>query len=213
MRSKDKDKDKDQALANTTCGTLGTPAIPYAQPVSYFHSKHFEGIEYTLGHLDPFTVTVPLDAAGTKAVEIHVTFGCHCFTETFESPPHLDHHRYTFRGETRAFDVQRHACSLQLPAVINAMFAGRVHWAEQSYTYVANIVLGNGPGAQAYSVFFGLERDTSRPGALKLFVKSAYLKPLVARKHAQAWRFKSLAGQVAGVFEKAPKTRPRKKAP
>lgn len=182
--------------------------------MSHFHSKSYQGTQYTFDHLDPFVANVALDSAVTKHVELHVTFGCHCFTETFESPPHQDHHRYTFQGELRAFDVLRYECSLQLPAIVNAMFKGKIYRADGSLTYVAHITLSSAPGAQAYSVFFSLDRDKSKPGpALKMFVKSGYLKPLVTKSNAQSWRFVSLAGEVSGMFQREPKTRPRKKAP
>lgn len=143
-----------------------------------------------------------------------MTFSCHCFTETFDEALHQDHHRYTFRGELRAFDVNRHECSLQLPAVIAAMFRGRIHRGDGSLTYVAYITLSDVPGAQPYSVFFSLEKDNSKlDNVLSMRIKSAYLKPLVAKANAQSWRFVSLAGEVSGLFVKVPKTRPRKKAP
>jgi hypothetical protein len=188
--------------------------IPYARAVSHFHSKDFEGTKYTFGHLDPFRIQVPMDAAGTKHIDMHVTFGCHCFTEEFKSPPHLDHHRYTFQEETRAFDVQRYECSLQLPDIITKMLKGKIYRADGSYTYVAHITLSDAPGAQAYSVFFNLVRDKSRPGhALKMFVKSGYLKQLVTMTNAQNWRFVGLAGDLTDFFPKVKKERPRKKAP
>ena len=180
--------------------------------MSHFHHKDFQGVHYPLGHLDPFCVDVPLDALATKKIEIQVTFGCHCFTEIFDEALHQDHHRYMFRGELRAFDVLRYECSLQLPAIINAIFKGRIHLADGSYTYVAHITLTRIPSSQAYSVFFSLEKDHSKAGhALKMYVKSAYLKPLVTKSNAQTWRFISLAGEVSGAFEKKKKHQPKKR--
>ncbi|OIQ78959.1 hypothetical protein GALL_393240 [mine drainage metagenome] len=182
--------------------------------MSFFHSKEFQGTQYTFDHLDPFVTSVSLDAAGSKVVELDVTFSCHCFTEAFDESLHQDHHRYRFQGELRAFDVLRYACSLQLPTVIAAMFRGRIHRGDGSLTYVAYITLSDAPGEQPYSVFFSLERDDSKPGnVLAMRIKSAYLKSLVAKANAQSWRFVSLAGEVSGLFVKVPKTRPRKKAP
>jgi len=183
--------------------------------MSHFHDKDFQGVHYPLGHLDPFCVDVPLDVAATKKIELHVTFGCHCFTETFDKELHQDHHRYTFRGDLRAFDVLRYECSLQLPAIINAIFKGRIHLADGSFTYVAHITLTKTLGSKAYSVFFSLEKDHSKTGhALKMYVKSAYLKPLVTKSNAQTWRFISLAGELSGAFDKKQKKhKPKKKTP
>lgn len=188
--------------------------LRYARTVSHFHSKHFNGVEYHFGHLDPFSADVALDAAASKHVKLHVTFGCHCFTEKFEPDVHQDHHRYTYRDELRAFDVLRYECSLQLPTVLPSLFKGRIHLADRSLTYVAHITVGSTQGAQAYSIFFNLEKDKDKPGhELKMYVKSAYLKPLVAKSNAQTWRFVSLAGEMSGAFVKMPKPRPIKKAP
>ncbi len=96
------------------------------------------------------------------------------------------------------------------------MQKGTIYNADESYTYAAHITLEASAGPQTYSVFFSLQKDRSvqRP-ALRMFVKSAYLKPLVAKAGAQSWRFISLAGQISGAFppkEKKPKPT-KKKAP
>lgn len=182
-------------------------------PVSNFPKKQFEGGQYEFGHLAAMQLQVPLDAQAAHSIELHVTFGCHCFTEKFDPVVHLDHHRYAYKGEVRAFDLSRYECSLQLPAIIQAMLKGRVYHAEESYTYVAQITVEDLAGPQSYSVFFALEKDTRvQVPAVRMFVKSAYLKPLVARPNGQSWRFVSLAGQVAGAFPpKEKKPRPQKK--
>ncbi len=59
-----------------------------------------------------------------------------------------------------------------------------------------------------------LEKDHNKAGhALKMYVKSAYLKPLVTKSNAQTWRFISLAGELSGAFEKKKKNKPKKKTP
>lgn len=181
--------------------------------VSNFPKKQFQGETYEFLHLSPLQVSLPLDAAATNCIDLHVTFGCHCFTEKFEANVHLDHQRYTYKGEIRAFDLGRHECSLQLPTVIQSMLKGRVYLADESYTYVAQITIIDLAGSHSYSVFFALEKDSNvSVPALRMFVKSAYLKPLVAKTNGQSWRFVSLAGQVAGVFSpKEKKPRPQKK--
>ena len=181
--------------------------------MSNFPQKRFDGMLYTFEHLEPLQLKVPLNAEGSNVIDLHITFGCHCFTEGFDPALHRDPHRYTYRGELRAFDVLRYECSLQLPQVMQSMLKGTIYNAEESYTYVAHITLESVTGPQSYSVFFSLERNTKAAGpALRMFVKSAYLKPLVARPNAQSWRFPSLAGHLSGAFPpKAPKPRPTKK--
>ncbi|WP_342116635.1 hypothetical protein [Pseudoduganella sp. OTU4001] len=181
--------------------------------MSNFRHKQFNGKLYTFEHLAPIRVKVPLNASATSEVDLHITFGCHCFTEAFSSAKHQDQHRYIHKGELRAFDLLRHECSMQLPSVLERMLRGTIYRAGDSYTYSAQIELEFAAGTQSYSVFFSLEKDrTVQVPALRMFVKSAYLKPLVAKPNAQSWRFPSLAGQVSGAFPpQEKKTRPKKK--
>ncbi|CUJ74729.1 hypothetical protein [Achromobacter kerstersii] len=186
--------------------------------MSNFPHKQFEGTLYTFAHLAPVRLQIPLNAAKTSFVDMEVEFGCHCFTEEFDPQKHRPDHRYTHKNELRAFNTQRHECSLQLPQLLQEMQHGMIYNADQSYTYAAHISLASSSGLQDYSIFFSLKKDNSvETPALKMFVKSAYLKPLVARPNAQKWRFVSLAGQISGAFPpKEKKPRPekqKKKAP
>lgn len=179
-----------------------------------FPKKTFQGVTYDFLHLDPFFKTISLDAKGTEHAALHVSFSIHCFTEEFDQAAHIAHHTYTHNNETRAFDLTRHNCSLQLPALINTMLTGKVYRAKNNnYTYVAQIALAG--QNQPYSIFFDLKKDGGATGVvptLRMYVQSAYLKPLVVSPHATNWRFGSLAGQIAGVFTKpAKKPRPKKK--
>ena len=182
-----------------------------------FPNKQLGGKLYKMGHLSPLTLRLQLNRQGMSAIEMSVTFGCHCFTEEFKPNVHQEMHRYVYNGELRAFDVLRHECSLQLPQVIESLQRGLIYNAQdQSYTYVAHIVIESLQGPQNYSVFFSLKKETrSESPALKMFVKSAYLKALVAKPNAQSWRFNALAGHISGAFpprEKKPKPQ-KKKAP
>jgi len=170
--------------------------------VSNFPHKHFQGKVYTFQHLDQILLPVPLVVKQIPIeIPVHVTFGCHCFTEEFDSTAHEDHHRYTHLGEERAFNVERHQCSLQLPKVMQAILGGTIYRSDRSYTYVAQIVLPLIAGLESYSVFFSLEKTKkSAVPSVELFVKSAYLSPLKSKPNAQKWRFKALIGETAGVF-------------
>lgn len=184
--------------------------------MSIFPTKHFENNLYEFLHLRPRKVEVPLDAAKTKFVDMHVTFGCHCFTESFVEGIHQDHHRYTHEKELRAFDLARHECSLQLPQVILDLLQGWAYDVLESFTYEAQITLASKPGgAVPYSIFFSLEKDKSvTVPALIMFVKSAYERALVARANTERKRFRSLAGQISGAFpakSKPARPQPKKK--
>lgn len=181
--------------------------------MSAFPQKQFNGQLYQFAHLVDLQHVAKLNAAGTVTVPMTIRFGCHCFTEDFKAGVHTDHHRYTYKGELRAFDVERYTCSLQLPAVILQMInGGTIYRADNSYTYVAHITVASAAGPQDYSVFFSLQKVGGTAPSLSMFVKSAYLKPLVAKPGAQSWRFGSLAGQVSGAFApKQKKPKPKKK--
>jgi hypothetical protein len=146
------------------------------------------------------------------SIPVKITFGCHCFTESFDSGKHGDHHRYTHLGEERAFDLERYDCSLQLPQVMNAMLNGTIYKGDKSYTYVAQIALPPETGNQPYSVFFSLNktRDSAAP-AVDLYVKSAYLSALKKSPHTQSWRFKGLVGDTAKVFPPSPEKKKKKR--
>lgn len=183
--------------------------------MSNFPHKQFEGTLYKFDHLESQQMKLPLNAEGTSLVDMHVTFGCHCFTEEFDAALHRPDHRYTYKGELRAFDKRRYECSLQLSKLMQAMQKGTIYNADESYTYATHITLESMGRAQTYSIFFSLQKDKSvQTPALRMFIKSAYLKPLVAKDNAQNWRFVSLAGQISGAFppkEKKPKPAKKKK--
>jgi hypothetical protein len=181
--------------------------------VSNFPNKSFEGKVYTFPHLEQMTLPIDLVVSQQPIViPVRITFGCHCFTEAFDPARHGDHHRYTHRGEERAFDVERYDCSLQLPQVMEAMRHGTIYKGDQSYTYVAQIMLPPETGRQPYSIFFSLNktRNSSVP-AVDLYVKSAYLSALKYSPHAQSWRFKALVGDIAQVFRPLPAKGPKMK--
>lgn len=173
----------------------------------YFHPKNFNGVTYRLDHLDPITYPITLDQNGLLQLDVAVRYRSHCFTENFDNVAHQDEHRYTFQGETRAFDLVRYQCSQQLPVVMAGLFRSTIYQSDRNLTYVAQIALNPAPGVQPYSVFFSLlpvQVHADQAPKLDLLVRSAYLAPLKNRG-AQKWRFASLAGQIAGIWQKPPK--------
>lgn len=174
-----------------------------------FPKKTFNGTTYEFTHLAPVVLHVPVNTGQIAEVTVHVTFGCHCFTESFNPDVHQDHHRYTHLNELRAFDVERFQCSLQLPQVVSSMLGGRVYHADESFTYVAQITLPPGANQQSYSIFFSLRKDhRATAPTVKMYIKSAYLRNLASKSQAQSWRFAALVGTVAEVYPK--KTKPSK---
>ena len=175
--------------------------------MSAFPNKQFNGTTYTFEHLQPMAITLELRVDGQlepHQLAVEVTFGCHCFTETFDPRVHEDHHRYTHDGELRAFDIQRYECSLQLPQVIKSLTSGMIYRSDEYFTYVAQIKVSTESGPVSYTLIFSLIRATKNKtdpaSRLLMYVKTAYLAPLRARsKTAQHWRFKGLVVDIAGL--------------
>lgn len=165
-----------------------------------FKKKQFQGKQYSFEHLQKSTIAVPLNAAKTKLIYLDVEYSHHCFTETFDYQIHRDEHKYTHNKELRAFDITRFECSLHLPQVLDQMLNGMIYQSDKSYTYTAQIQIQIGTGHQKYSVFFSLEKHKRKENFLFLYIKSAYMKPSVAKPNTQNWRFRALAGEIAGVF-------------
>jgi hypothetical protein len=184
--------------------------------VSDFPAKQFLGQRYEFAHLQPFEIALQLglDDGTLHQLAVQISFSTHCFTEAFDPVKHQDHHRYNYRQELRAFDLQRYSCSLSLPSIIQNLPRCKVYRASNSnYTYVAQLQLEG--VAQPYSLFFQFKPQVSSArGVLKMYVQSAYLSPLKTAKNAQSWRFIALAGSMAGVYgERKCKQRPKKKTP
>mgnify|MGYP000131353668 CR=1 FL=1 len=169
--------------------------------MTQFPAKEFMGEVYNFDHLKSYTVLVPLKSEVCPQLPVSIGFGSHCFTEAFNHAVHKDHHRYSHKGELRAFDLTRFECSKQLPSAITQLLSGKIYNANRSYTYVAHISLPDSLRCENYSIFFSLERNKKvLTPALQMFIKSAYIKGLAAPKHAKSWRFSALAGQIAGVY-------------
>lgn len=182
--------------------------------MSSFPKKSFEGRLYEFGHLASTVYQMPLNAQGELTVDLRVTYSIHCFTEEFDTSSHLDHHRYTHNGETRAFCPERYDYSLELPSLVENMARAKVYRAKSdNYTYVARVAVNGCP--QPYSIFFSLKDVSSAQSTMvDMYVQSAYLKGLTVGANAKNWRFGSLLGQVTGIFSPSEKKeRPKKKAP
>ncbi len=176
-----------------------------------FPKKNFEGQTYDFDHLTPLRLVIQL---GDEPISAKVKFGCHCFTESFDESKHQDHHRYSYKGELRAFDKTRYELSLELPRLIQEeLISGKIYKSEDSYTYLAHLpVMVNGVKASTYPVFFAIEKDksTEKKGVV-IFVKSAYLKEdMRFAPNAMSWRFKGLVAEFVGMGAAKGKPRPKK---
>ena len=155
-----------------------------------FPHKPFRGQIYRFEHLAAFTMPLALDAQSKIVLPMHVSFSAHCFTEVFDTLRHQPEHRYTYASELRAFDEQRHALSLQLPALVQAIAARKVNFTrENNYLLVEQQNLAG--QLDNYAVFFDLVKDKTGKG-LRMYVQSAYVKAALP-KSLDAIRFRILA--------------------
>ena len=144
--------------------------------MAYFRNKTIQGQVYDLSHLEPFTFVLEVEG---QEFHVSVEFSCHCFTETFGAERTLDL-KYVHAGETRAFDVIRHALSKKLPDMIRKLGNQSVYHSEQGNFFVLRDQELDG-GKQPYLIFFNTFKATSKAVHVRLVVRSAYLKPNMSR--------------------------------
>ena len=175
--------------------------------MSCFPIKKFQGQVYTFAHLNGETREINYEIDGiAKKIIIDVTFGWHCFTETFDSNIHNQEHVYKHKDHIRAFNLERYECSQHLPSSLDRLMNGLVYRSNQNFTYVLQIQISTSKGNVPYSIFFSLSNIRksnklhSNKIVLDLYVKSAYLTHLKSGKNAQNARFRKIAGETAGFF-------------
>ena len=133
------------------------------------------GVTYEMDHLDPLRLEV---AIGEGAIHrVLVSFKCHCFTEKLK-PRHTPDFHYTHRGEKRAFDINRHSLSLQLPGMIAWLGATTVYRSTNPKSDNFFFWRQNSPGFSGpYLVFFNVAKAKRADVDVVMNVESAYLKP------------------------------------
>lgn len=140
--------------------------------MAYFKDKKFEGIEYSMAHLEPFSFSI---AHENFQYRVRVEFSHHCFTEEA-----LDWHRpdrrYDYNNDPRSFCKIRYGFSTRLPNIVRGLTGKTVYVGQYgNYFVMRNTdLLGNGP---PYLVFMDTTRLRNRKlGDVKLYVQSAYSK-------------------------------------
>ena len=148
-------------------------------------------------------VSNSLSNAGLTAC-IDIRFSHHCFTVEFVVGTHQEHHTYSHSGEKRAFDIDRYALSLQLPAHMHRISGAYIHHADNgNYRYMVDIPI-EGSKNRSDSIFFNLAlKSKAQRNHLKIFVVSTYIKSAKFKANARARRFKSLVVEVSDIFSGA----------
>lgn len=138
-----------------------------------FPEKTLHGKTYDLGHLDPMAMQVTYQ---DRTLETLVDFSCHCFTEMFSAGKHTADHSYHFGGEHRAFDVARHALSLDLPHHFATLGNQTVyHTQKESFFFIRTVT--DAGDRVPYVVFFRSFKSKLEGKDVFIEVSSAYPKP------------------------------------
>jgi hypothetical protein len=142
--------------------------------LSSFGKKRIAGVDYDLGHLDPFTIEVKPKGEDVPIYVVRVTFGFHCFTREIGPEDFADLHM-THGKERRCFCQERYELSKELVDVIKYAANGRVYFGEKSnFLIVESLSQHNAP----YVAFFDVEKAKKSDGVdAVMFVTSAHLRP------------------------------------
>jgi hypothetical protein len=151
------------------------------------------GVEYPLGHLNSFKVTVPAkDPLAAQAILL-VTFSHHVFSEKWDEQSHTLEHKFEAGGERRAFCSVRYGCSINLRGIIEYHVGGKAFVSRDGKGVRNHLFYGEADGI-AYPVFFRLGRADRILGVDGiLHIISAYQNPsLPARNRLDAVKFARL---------------------
>ncbi|PHS25981.1 MAG: hypothetical protein COA84_06940 [Robiginitomaculum sp.] len=139
--------------------------------MSYFRQTVIQGVTYEMDHLDPFTFPCIVDDA---VYIVSIEFSNHCFTES-RQPQHTPDFRYLHKskaGDERAFSIERHTDSLELPSFFRILGTSTVY-----FTHHDNFFFMRNAQGDQYLVFFRAFKATQKGVDVKIIVSSAYRKP------------------------------------
>lgn len=125
------------------------------------------GTFYDLTHLRPFNHSTVIDG---ESVNLHITFGHHCFTDEKEYGPRL------FKdGSGRYWSKDRYHSSLQLPELLKKVFSSpSTSYAVPYLNKNSNELYHYMEVREDYAVFFDINKPSSPEDLLKIKIISAY---------------------------------------
>lgn len=140
--------------------------------MAHFAEKTLNGETYDLSHLEPFVFAVAFEE---RTYQTLVNFSCHCFTEKFNGAVHTQDMAYRHGKERRAFCVDRHILSLNLPQhFANISTTSIYHTKQNSFFFIRSTTdLGI---SVPYVVFFRSYKSTQEGVDVVVEVSSAYPK-------------------------------------
>jgi len=158
-----------------------------------FGTFSLAGVDYPLGHLESFDVTVPAKDPLAMPAVLRVTFSHHVFSVKWDDQKHAPDHEFLADDERRAFCPVRYGCSIELRSIIEYHVAGKAFESRDSNGVLRHFFYANADGI-SYPVFFNLRRADRVPGVDGiLHVISAYQKQdLPSRNRLQSVKFARL---------------------
>lgn len=136
------------------------------------------GEVFDLTHLNEFRMQVTIPAKDEKPEQnypVQVVFTCHCFTRSLPKEGCDPAEHYIDSRDTRQFDPDRHALSLQLPTLVSDL-PGRKCFHTGHGNFVAVQIIDPHGAVRHYAVYFALEKAAKN--LLLLTIESAF--PLAA---------------------------------
>ena len=134
-----------------------------------------EGRAYELSHLHPFRYPLLLPERpnqGAREVEIRVAFSAHTFTRGCSIAESPDYHYSTGPRDLRRFCPSRYELSKILPDVVRSLDRRKCFFTDRNNYFVVELPEAL-PSGFEYWIFFDV-RGVAEPGAVLLFVQSAY---------------------------------------
>jgi hypothetical protein len=158
-----------------------------------FETFSLGGVDYPLGHLAHFDVTVPAKEPLMAAAVLRVSFSHHVFSVKWNEADHAADHEYVADGERRAFCPVRYGCSIELRGIVEYHVGGKAFLSRDGNGIPRHLFYAEADGIP-YPVFFKLAKAKHLPGVNGIMhIISAYQNvDLPARNRLQSVKFARL---------------------
>lgn len=131
--------------------------------------RTIQGVTYTFGHLDKFTMDVTPATAGAETYTLLVDFHLHTFAREWRTTDTPDH-RFRDGDDVRCFCPDRYSMSLTLPEMIRA--SNKAYFSQEHNYLIFKPVDNQAP----YAAFFTMQRARARGYHAIMTVVSSYQK-------------------------------------
>ena len=166
------------------------------------------GLNYDLQHLGQrfFAFSWICSDGSNLAFSVRVRYSDHCISETVSLPNPLGHFAFGTASSLRTFDADRYEWSLELPAIVDALFVKPttpIQMTPEHNGYVFRLKMNHLlPSGEKYYCFIRLKRSQEfvvglHPVKLDLFVESAYARQSEPIRSNERTMFGRLAERLA----------------